>query len=411
MMFKTKTICQIILAITVLIFAQFGIIYAQIPYVTNLSWSNDGSRLAVVVNNVVEIRDSKTNEIVSVIRGHTGFIYQVAWNSNNSMVATASEDGTIKIWSSSDGMLLQTLIGHDAIVTHVWWSFNDLRLISASFDDNPNLFVWDVQSGKLLSTHQGGTITDGVFSPDGGRFAITNSLSLYILDGYTFEVLNASPRTDCCINQMHSVAWNNDGSLLVTGSINGLVTIWDANTTQIIQQFIANSYYAPDSREVSDLSMSWVRDVTFSPDGQTVLAISGDGRLREWDIATGTLINDLQTNPLYTATWSPYMARVAILSPMIDSRNTMSTDMFDASQIIGSINVVVPFATMDKVQSLAQACQLPSETDQALTNAMQTNQLADFVNRVESLPQDTVEPACIADLLAVAEAVQASEQK
>jgi WD40 repeat protein len=410
-MFKTRWMCQFILTMIVLIFAQFSSIHAQIPYVTSLSWSNDGSQIATVVNNTVEIRDSRTNEVVSTLLGHTGFIYYVAWNFNNSMIATASDDRTVKVWSSSDGTLLQTLIGHDSIVTHVWWSSDDLRLISASFDDNPNLFVWDVTSGKILSTHRGGTITDGAFSPDGGKFAIITSLSLHILDGYTFEVLSSSPRTDCCINQMHSVAWSNDGSLLVTGSINGLVTIWDANATQITQQFIANSYYAPDSREIENLPMSWVRDVAFSPDIQTVLAISGDGRVREWDISTGTLIQDLQISPLYTATWSPYAARLAVLSPTIDSINTMSTDVLNASQIAGSVSIIVPFATMDKVQSLAQACQLPSETDQALTNTMQTDQLTDFIRVVESLPTETSESGCIADLLAVAEAVQASEQK
>jgi len=390
----------------VLIFAQLSSIHAQIPYVTSLSWSNDGSQIATVVNNTVEIRDSKTNEVVSTLLGHTGFIYHVAWNFNNSMIATASDDRTVKVWNSSDGTLLQTLIGHDSIITHVWWSTDDLRLISASFDDNPNLFVWDVSSGKILSTHRGGTITDGVFSPDGERFAITNSLSLHVLDGYTFEVLSSSPRTDCCNNQMHSVAWNNDGSLLVTGSINGLVTIWDANTTQIIQQFIANLYYAPDSREIVDLSMSWVRDVTFSPNGQTVLAISGDGRIREWDIATGTLIQDLQVNPVYTATWSPYVARIAILSPMLDSINTMSTNVLDASQIIGSLSVVVPFATMEKLQSLAEACNQTVLTDQRLTTTIQVDQLTDFVAQVQSLPENNIAPACVADLLAVAEALQ-----
>ncbi len=381
-------------------------------YVVPPNWSADGTRVAMVIGNSVEVRDAGTNQLLHVFGGHTDFIPMVAWSPDSSMIATPSYDQTVKVWNADSGELLYTLTGHNDAVVAVAWSPNGTQLLSWGFDTRPNLFVWDVTTGNLLERHNSGSIVAAAFSPDDKKLALSVSLGIGTIDAQTFEVLSGSSRIECCPNQMYSLAWSPDSSALVTGSINGLATIWDANTAQTLSQFIANPYHQPDSRDVDNLALSWVRDVTFAPDGSTVLSASGDGTLREWDAATGELVHETQIGPFYSAAWSPYVGRLAVLEPTAEEQSALNAgQVFDASNVTGTLNIVVPDPSIERLQSIAEACNASPQVDTALNatlDQVETNArpIDDFIVRVETLPQDALPPGCAADLLAVAEAIQ-----
>jgi len=56
--------------------AQIGGGYYVIPP----SWSPDGSRIALVVGNDIEVRDAATTDLLYMLSGHTDFISMVAWS-------------------------------------------------------------------------------------------------------------------------------------------------------------------------------------------------------------------------------------------------------------------------------------------------------------------------------------------
>jgi len=376
-----------------------------VPYVAPAAWSPDGSKVAIVVNSSVEVRDAATTQVLYVLDGHTDLVPMVAWSPDSSMIATPSYDQTVKLWSASDGTLLHTLSGHNAYVTTVVWSPDGTRLFSWGFDTSPNLFVWDVVTGALLSQHNSGTIVAAAFSPDGQRLALSSSLSFGIIDGVSLNPIAQSPRVVCCANQMYSIAWSPDGNTLVTGSINGLVTLWDAHTAQILKQFEANPHYASDARDVDNLALSWIRAVTFGPNGSSILAVSGDGSVREWDSATGTLIQDTRITPLFTAVWSPYGGRLAVWGPTAQNATALSNEQaFDAST--GEFTIVVPVSSLERLQAIASACNAPSAIRESLTTGIQADQLTTFVAQLEALPEGTIPPACADDLIAVAQTLQ-----
>ena len=193
---------------------------------------------------------------------------------------------------------------------------------------------------------------------------------------------------------------------MVTGSINGLVTLWDANTAQILRQFVANPYHQPDSREVDNLALSWVRAVTVTPDGSTVLSVSGDGTVREWEVATGMLVQEAQIAPLSTAAWSPYGVRLAVVDLTTRSGATLNDEQaFDASNLAGNLNVIVPFATSEQLETLAEVCGVPITTIQTLVQQTRETDMEAVENTLEGL-SDLIPTACEADLRALSEAIQ-----
>ncbi len=208
---------------------------------------------------------------------------------------------------------------------------------------------------------------------------------------------------------MYSLKWSPDSTKLVTGSTNGLVTIWDAKTATVEQQFMINEYANRDALKVADPALSWVRDVRFSDDGTTVSAIAGDGTLKEWNIQTGQVVQATKLAPLATAAWSPFGARLAVLDtsflPALDGTPSQKKTAETGFQVI------VPNPTLARLNALAGVCVKHGDASQpdvrALTAQVVTQaSLAAFAAQVKALPPGAIPAACQADLSAVAEALQ-----
>ncbi len=336
---------------------------AQEPfdYYVPPSWSPDGTKVAVVVNNIVEIRDIITYQVITTLVGHTDFIPMTKWSPDGGMIATPSYDQTIRIWDTSDWTLQYTLAGHNEAVTNVVWKPDNSQIISFGYDQSLSLFAWDMQTGSMVSTNQAGTSVASSFSPDGSSLVLSSSLAISKRDGDSFKLLNRSPWTFCCTNEMYVLDWSRDGTKIVTGSINGLVTIWDADTLQIIHQFAVNSHSAPDRRDVADTTLSWVRDVRFSPDGQSVLAVSGDGTVNRWDATSGEqLAQSSLGHPIHAAAFSPDTRRLAYTT-IDDALQTVANPVSARLQAVTGF-VLVDADGDEDIRPLADGDMITEET-------------------------------------------------
>ena len=86
-------------------------------------------------------------------------------------LATASADGTARVWDAGSGQQLALLQGHRSLVLGVSFSPDGARLATASYDKAAQ--IWDISSGKQLALLQGhtGVVRSVSFSPDGARLA------------------------------------------------------------------------------------------------------------------------------------------------------------------------------------------------------------------------------------------------
>ena len=83
------------------------------------------------------------------------------------MLASASEDCTIKLWDFPSGQCRQTLRGHDSLVFTVQFSPDGQTLASGGADNTIRL--WDIVTGQCRQILTGHTpsIWSIAFSPDG----------------------------------------------------------------------------------------------------------------------------------------------------------------------------------------------------------------------------------------------------
>ena len=89
----------------------------------------------------------------TAILAHSDTVRCVAWSHDGTRLATASNDGTPRVWSAADGELIAELTGHMGLVTHVAWSPDGARIATASSDYKAR--VWDAADGKKLAELDG----------------------------------------------------------------------------------------------------------------------------------------------------------------------------------------------------------------------------------------------------------------
>lgn len=77
----------------------------------SVAWSPDGRCVAtgnwgthppVTAEHHARVWDAATGEVVALLRGHTGAAFSVAFAPDRGLLATASFDGTVRIWDVSD---------------------------------------------------------------------------------------------------------------------------------------------------------------------------------------------------------------------------------------------------------------------------------------------------------------------
>ena len=129
-------------------------------------------------------------ELIRVLEGHTDRVWSIDFSADGQLLASSSSDKTVRIWSVSDGKCQTTLDGtHSRTIRQVQWDkcsqTGKLCLASASFD-----------------------ATAVVWQQDGDDFEPVSPL-----EGHE--------------NEVKSVSFNYDGTLIATCSRDKTIWIWE----------------------------------------------------------------------------------------------------------------------------------------------------------------------------------------
>jgi WD40 repeat protein len=205
--------------------------------------------------------------------GDNDGVTAVAVSLNNVLIAVGCNNGEIRIWNGS----------HNRTLRRHWYWINDLSfssdgswLASASSDDT--LRVWDTEKGKAVAKLK--PVDDGwhrplcvTFSPDRSIIAagFQGELMAWSTASWSFQ-WSSEIHSSC-----KSISFSPDGHLLLSGSDDDRVRVWNAANGECLAKLQANTL----SRPIQDRER--IRKVAFTDDGSRIDAIGDKGTMRVWD--------------------------------------------------------------------------------------------------------------------------------
>ncbi|KAF3277773.1 hypothetical protein TWF970_005026 [Orbilia oligospora] len=112
-----------------------------------IAYGTGSGRCAVLAWSLpVTGTSASTFHVLWKVQGHKERIKSITFSPNNKMVASASADGTIRLWDGATGAALQTLKGHET------FSPDSKTVVSGSLDGTIRL--WDAATGASLQVFE-----------------------------------------------------------------------------------------------------------------------------------------------------------------------------------------------------------------------------------------------------------------
>jgi WD40 repeat protein/serine/threonine protein kinase len=274
-------------------------------HVNAVAFDLDGRRLATASDDgTVKVWDAVTGREVLTVRGHAGNVSAVAFSPDGRRLASASgqnldarRPGEVKLWDAASGRQLLNLIGYTGAVLSVAFSPNGSRLATASSDRTVRL--WEADTGRPVHTLHGhdDQVTRVAFSPNGSRLASCSvDLTIKLWDANTgHQALTIRGHTP----DFYAVAFSPDGSRLASASADREIRVWDTVTGRLVHTLHGHD--------------SGVNSVAFSPDGKQLASASADCTVKVWDSSTGEEVFTLRghANMVTSVVFSPDGRRLA----------------------------------------------------------------------------------------------------
>jgi len=239
----------------------------------------------------VKVWDFETGDYERTLKGHTDSVQDICLDREGKLLASCSADMSIKLWDFNSYECLKTMHGHDHNVSSVTFLPSSDYILTSSRDKT--IKMWEVATGFCVRTYNGHREWVRMV-----RVSLDGSLLASCSNDQTIRVWQASGKDTKCELRDHDhvvecVSWapeaahqaineaaaatdnknsaSHPGPFLASGSRDKTIRVWDVSTGLCL--FVLTGHD------------NWVRGLSWHPGGKYLLSVSDDKSLRVWDVA------------------------------------------------------------------------------------------------------------------------------
>lgn len=272
-------------------------------WVLCVSYSPCGTMIATgSMDNTIRLWEADTGKpIGKPLLSHGKWITSLCWEplhlvkpGDNPRLASASKDGTIKVWDSSSRVCTMTMSGHTNSVSCIKWSGSNV-IYSGSHDKT--IKAWEMTgsgAGKCIQTLK-------------SHAHWVNHLSLstdHVIrkGGFDQESDRKSNKTQSPQELRKKALTEYEKVAKLGGSINERMVTASDDFTMYLWEPLKSS--KPICRMTGHQKL--VNHVSFSPDGRYIASSSFDNSIKIWDGVRGTFVGTLRGHvaSVYQTAWS-----------------------------------------------------------------------------------------------------------
>ncbi len=371
-------------------------IAAQEPAIQSIEyieWRPDGSELAVLTQNSLLILDEDFQFLRTVSLDETG----LHWSPDSSMIAVG------RTILNANTLAVVTQVNSETNIVN--WSEDSLSVLA--LHAGHNIGVFDAQNGTLIhSINTNGRFVDGLsWSPDNDFVAVKYSSHAAILDMSGNEIGVLQPT-------FGSFAWSTDGQRMAGVDIQEVAagtagSIDTAGSSALITLHIWDSSNLQVSHTISGLQ-AYPSYLRWSPNGKYLIGGSASGPVYIWETQNFEQIGGMQdTGSIRDVEISPFGGRAAIVYRPSEHAPVSSAPEVIDTRFDGMLQIIVPNPTKFGLNDVLTLCDLPQSSSESLAVLIENDDMDNFITQVQAGRGTTISEGCAADLIAVAEAIQA----
>lgn len=263
----------------------------ELELVNAVKISPDKKLLATCTSTgLIHIYDYANGTHKTTLLGHIKGVSDIAFSPiDSSILASCSDDLTVRIWSIAKAACIRILKKHTYHVSALCFNSKGNLLVSGAADET--VVIWDLTTGRSLKT----------------------------------LAAHSDPVSSVCLTP--------DDTIIISASYDGLMRLFDLESGQCLKTLVYNSSsHGTATASTNDVVNFPISNVQITPNGKYILSTSLDGKIRLWDYMNNKVVKTYTSNDTLATICEKYNCSTAFITateePLVASGSDNSGVLF-----------------------------------------------------------------------------------